>query len=267
MLYDILNHLIDPIKENNNMADLSEVYKNLKPLMDALDLKQKQNVGTLTTHLGELRKSVELLTNYISKQSQEKEVSDKKSRELEDEVDDYKQKNLSGKFVITCDKNKPSPMKTQEDLATDGGDKDLPAHIVHLAQEKYGVTLKPEDISGCHFLPKGGIFFSLWNQKPVESPSAKLTAEIKSSKDKDKIVFINFMMTKRRSSLLYEVRQLKKNKQIARYYSDEKGAISIKVKDGDSNIKLASYYPTKTSPVRTYTVQELHKKVSSMQQQ
>ena len=62
------------------MADLSEVYKTLKPLMDALDLKQKQNVGTLTTHLGELRKSVELLTNYISKQSQEKEVSDKKNR-------------------------------------------------------------------------------------------------------------------------------------------------------------------------------------------
>ena len=49
------------------------------------------------------------------------------------------------------------------------------------------------------------------------SPSTELTNAIKSSKDKDKNVFINFMMTKRRSSLLYEVRQLKKQKKISKY--------------------------------------------------
>ena len=157
-------------------------------------------------------------------------------------------------------------MKTQEELAAVGGDKALPAHIVTLAHEKYSVELKEEDISSCHYLPKGGIFFSLWNQRPG-SPSALLTENIKSCKDRTKNVFINFMMTRRRSSLLFEVRQLKKLKKIARYYSDEKGAISIKVKEEDKNIKLSSFYETKNSPVKTYTIEELHMKVSELQPQ
>ena len=113
------------------------------------------------------------------------EESSENIRELEDEVDDYKQKNLAGKFVITCDRKKPSEMKTQEELAADGGDRALPAHIVQLALSKYGTTLKEDDISSCHYLPKGGIFFSLWNMRPG-SPSAALTEAIKTSKDKTK---------------------------------------------------------------------------------
>ena len=248
------------------MADLSKVYEDLKAVTEALDPQKKQTVPTLTTQLRNLQQSVTDLAKFVSKQSEEKEVSDKNNRELEDEVDDYKQKNLAGKFVITSDKRKPSIMKTQEELASEGGDKALPDHIIHLAKEKYEVELSSDDISSCHYLPKGGIFFSLWNQRPV-SPSTELTNAIKSSKDKDKNVFINFMMTKRRSSLLYEVRQLKKQKKISKYYSDEKGSISIKVKPNDTNIKLSSFYPTKTSPVRTFTNEELHKKVSAMQPQ
>ena len=190
-------------------------------------------------------------------------TSEKNSRELEDEVDDYKQKNLAGKFVITCDRKRPSEVKTQEELAADGGDRALPGHIVHLAKSKYGTTIKEDDISSCHYLPKGGIFFSLWNQRPG-SPAAALTEAIENSKEKTKNIYINFMMTKRRSSLLFEVRRLKKDKKIARYYSDEKGVVTIKVNEGDSNIKLCSIYQTKNSPVRTYTVEELLKKVDEL---
>ena len=117
-----------------------------------------------------------------------------------------------------------------------------------------------QDISSCHYLPKGGIFFSLWNMRPG-SVCDKLTAEIKSAKSHDINIFINFMLTKRRSELLFEVRKLKRSKTIARLYSDEKGDISIKVKASDKNIKLTSYHETKTSPTRTYTVKELKEKV------
>ena len=80
--------------------------------------------------------SVKVLADVVVKCSKEKESSEN-TRELEDEVDDYKQKNLAGKFVITCDRKKPSEMKTQEELAADGGERALPAHIVQLALAKY----------------------------------------------------------------------------------------------------------------------------------
>ena len=245
------------------MEEIKSVYDNLKDLTDSLDHKQKHTAAQLQEKMKSLMSSVKVLADAVVKCSNEKESSEN-TRELEDEVDDYKQKNLAGKFVITCDRKKPSEMKTQEELAADGGERALPAHIVQLALSKYGTTLKEDDISSCHYLPKGGIFFSLWNMRPG-SPSAALTEAIKTSKDKTKNIYINFMMTRRRSSLLFEVRSLKKQKKIARYYSDEKGTITIKVKEGDTNIKLCSFYETKNSPVRTFTVAEMKKKVAELQ--
>ena len=243
------------------MEEIKSVYDNLKDLTESLD--HKHTAAQLQEKIKSLMSSVKVLADVVVKCSKEKESSEN-TRELEDEVDDYKQKNLAGKFVITCDRKKPSEMKTQEELAADGGERALPAHIVQLALSKYGTTLKEDDISSCHYLPKGGIFFSLWNMRPG-SPSAALTEAIKTSKDKTKNIYINFMMTRRRSSLLFEVRSLKKQKKIARYYSDEKGTITIKVKEGDTNIKLCSFYETKNSPVRTFTVAELKKKVAELQ--
>ena len=245
------------------MEEIKSVYDNLKDLTDSLDHKQKHTAAQLQEKMKSLMSSVKVLADAVVKCSNEKESSEN-TRELEDEVDDYKQKNLAGKFVITCDRKKPSEMKTQEELAADGGERALPAHIVQLALSKYGTTLKEDDISSCHYLPKGGIFFSLWNMRPG-SPSAALTEAIKTSKDKTKNIYINFMMTRRRSSLLFEVRSLKKQRKIARYYSDEKGTITIKVKEGDTNIKLCSFYETKNSPVRTFTVAEMKKKVAELQ--
>ena len=246
------------------MEELNSVYDNLKDLANSL--QNKQNNLSLKENMESLMASVKELADVVKKLSTENDKSGKSSRELEDEVDDYKQKNLAGKYVITCDRKKPTEVKNQEELAADGGDKALPSHIVQLAHSKYGVVIKEDDISSCHFLPKGGIFFSLWNQRPG-SPSDMLTNAIKTCKDRTKNIYINFMMTRRRSSLLFEVRKLKKLKKIARYYSDEKGTISIKVKEGDTNIKLCSFYSAQNSPVRTYTVEEMMKKVAELQPQ
>ena len=73
------------------------------------------------------------------------------------------------------------------------------------------------------------------------------------------------MLTKRRSSLLYEVRKLKRDGVISRFYSDEDGIISMKVNDEkEKATKLSSYSKTKTSPVLTFLPSEVHKKVQDM---
>ena len=58
---------------------------------------------------------------------------------------------------------------------------------------------------------------------------------------------------------------MKKTGRIARFYSDENGAISIKVKATDKSKKLSSIHEADTSRVKTYLVTELHEEVPELQ--
>ena len=51
-------------------------------------------------------------------------------------------------------------------------------------------------------------------------------------------VYLNFDLTKKRSALLFEVRRLKKQNKIFRYFTDFDGTISIISEEGKEKIKL-----------------------------
>ena len=249
------------IAENHaNVRDIPGVVGALEDITKGLT-GDKATAKELQLVLRALKSAVLGLTEVVKKQSDDAEASQKKTREVDDELDEYKQKNLKGKFVISWTKGKSSPMKKQNELAAEDPTS-LENHIIDLASQKYEVVLSSSDISSCHFLPSGGIFFSLWNLRPG-SAFQKLTNQIKSKEQKrDVNIYFNFMLTKRRSELLFEVRKLKKDTKIARFYSDENGVISIKVNEKDQNMKLSSFCETKTSPVMTFQISELHKKVT-----
>ena len=123
------------------MADISNVVANLQKVTDDLkDKKDKLNVAGLNKVVEDLRAALADLANIVKEQSVEKAVleadlakivkeqSDEKAvledrtRQQGDELDDYKQKNLRGKFVITSTANKPTDVKKKEELAAAGGD-------------------------------------------------------------------------------------------------------------------------------------------------
>ena len=105
-----------------------------------------------------------------------------------------------------------------------------------------------------HYLPGGNIILRLWNTSPG-SGFKLLVDRIKSGKGKAEVpLFINFQMTKRRSTILFHLRNLKREGKIAKYYSDESGSISLRVKEGGAKIKLTNYQLKKGvpgSPLRT----------------
>ena len=75
------------------------------------------------------------------------------------------------------------------------------------------------------------------------------------------------MLTKRRSHLLFEVRKLKQNKDIFKYYSDEDGNISMKVNQNDKKSeKLTNIRTKNSSMLRVLSVDELHEKVQELKQ-
>ena len=121
------------------------------------------------------------------------------------------------------------------------------------------MDLLETDIDSCHFLPRGGIFFSLWNLRPG-SAFHDLAERIKKGGDKSMNHYVNFILTKMRSALLYEVRKLKRDEVISRFYSDEDGNISMKVIDENERAtKLTSYHKTKNSPVLTFLPSEVRR--------
>ena len=95
----------------------------------------------------------------------------------------------------------------------------------------------------------------------------RLATDIKSKKGQEHNVYFNFMLTKRRSHLLFEVRKLKQNKDIFKYYSDEDGNISMKVNQNDKKSeKLTNIRTKNSSMLRVLSVDELHEKVQELKQ-
>ena len=249
---------VDNIVEEANVKDIPGIVKVLENVGNSL--AKNRNAADLTKLLNDLKGAVLGLTNLVKDNTEETAKLNKKTRETDDELDEYKQKNLKGKFIITSTPEKLSDMKKQEDVAP----KDLTKHIAELVKSKYQMDLLESDIDSCHFLPRGGIFFSLWNLRPG-SAFQNLAESIKKGGNKGLNHYVNFMLTKRRSALLYEVRKLKRNEDISRFYSDEDGNISMKVIDeNEKATKLSSYHKTKNSPVLTFLPSEVHEKVREM---
>ena len=128
-----------------------------------------------------------------------------------------------------------------------------------LIEEKYSVKIPEGDIQDTHYLPGGNIIVRVWNVAP-RSAYKLLVDRIKSGKNKKEIpVFVNFQLTKRRSTILFHLRSLKREGKIFKYYSDENGNISLRVKEGGSKLKLTSY-PSKRNtpgaPLRTVKTRE-----------
>ena len=76
----------------------------------------------------------------------------------------------------------------------------------------------------------------------------------------DIMFFFNFQLTKRRSKLLYKMRQLRKEGRISKFYCDENGMLSLMIKrkeDGGSKDKVTYHSKNKDSPPKTFTEEEL----------
>ena len=81
---------------------------------------------------------------------------------------------------------------------------------------------------------------------------------IKSNKNSQKNLYFNFMLTKKRSDILYHIRQYKKSNQIEKYYSDEDGNISFKIKkDDNKKIKVTDIFNKETGRMTAWTVEDL----------
>ena len=212
----------------------------------------------LTALVFNLKNAMEQLVTFVGKEENfcpKVKEQETKTRHLEDLTDEMQQKSLIGSFIITSKANDDveSLIIPEKELK-----EPLVSHIQTLALTKLNVTLPSEDIRSCHYLQDGSIMMTIFNLRP-NSAYDQMVSEIKdpNMERRKSNLYFNFMLTRRRNSLLYEVRKLKRDGDIFKYWSDFNGAITIKKEEGGQKQKLTSITNKKDYTIRSYSVKEV----------
>ena len=210
-------------------------------------------VSSLLTLVSELFNSI----RSLSVNATEQPISHTKQqiRSLEDEADENKQRSMRGNFVVTSQERDGKVCLIKTDKQLEEERMPLVNHVIELVKDKFDIDLPIQDIESCHRLQNKGIILRIWNKRPG-SPCSEIVTAIKTGKNAEMNVYLNFQLTKRRNALLYEVRRLRRAGKIHKYFVNENGSMSIIVKEGEPK-KRITYMETRNETVCTLKSNEL----------
>ena len=215
---------------------------------------------TLTGLVHSLKSAMEQLVTFMGKEDNfcpKVKQQETRIRQMEDLTDEVHQRSLLGSFIITSRANDDmeSLIIPEKELK-----EPLVSHVQTLCLTKLNVTLPEQDIRSCHYLPDGSIKLSLFNLG-LNSAFQSMVSEIKQpGLERKKInLYFNFMLTRRRNGLLFEVRKLKRSGDIFRFWTDFDGTITIKKDEGRECPKqrLTGITSKREESIRTYTAKEV----------
>ena len=243
-----------------------EVEKVTKGLENANRKGKKNKAGdedldakAITTLVFGLKNAMEQLVAFVGKEDNfcpKVKEQEKRTRHLEDETDEVHQKSLVGSFVITSKANDDleSLIIPEKELK-----EPLVSHVQTLCLTKLNVTLPEEEIQSCYYLKDGSIKLSLANLS-LTSAFNKMVTEIKNpdAERKKTNLYFNFMLTRRRNGLLYEIRKLKRAGDIFKFWTDYDGAITVKKDALSPKLKLTAITSKGEEFMRTYTAKEVN---------
>ena len=108
--------------------------------------------------------------------------------------------------------------------------------VLRMVHDKTGVWFPYSDVAACHQFGKAenhSFVLKIWNRNRF-SPWDQLAQGMLTGKGFSyQNIFINFMLTPRRTELAKHVRQAKKDHEIAKYSVDQNGKIFVKKIDGN----------------------------------
>ena len=186
-------------------------------------------------------KKMEVMESKLVEMNNRNNEVAKQLRQVEDIADHNHQRSLKGKFFITTEKGS-KVIKSEKELEEEGIS--VAKHAAELIEMKLGVKVEKEDIKSCHHT-KAGLILRLGDFK-IGSVYDQVVNAVKQDKGRQlKLIYINFALTNRRASILYEVRQLVKGKIVEKFFVDSDGSISVLPKGSADNwasvkVKLTS---------------------------
>ena len=135
--------------------------------------------------------------------------------------------------------------------------------ILDLVEKKYGVKIPLKEVYGAHWLPNNSYVIKILYRNPDFSCWRQLTSSLYKgglSEQKELNVYLNFNMTKRRQTLLFHCRQLKRENLIEKYFTDDNGNISVCIQE--KWCKITQHYTSDGKQlITTYSVAKLRELV------
>jgi hypothetical protein len=255
------------------MSSFKTIDEELKKIAKALEKKGKGKAKTdpeldpktLTSVLNSMLITMAEIVTHLKNEKPCPQVAKiaQSTRQLEDQADDHEQKNLMGKLIICSRPNDANETCIMEKEELEERGQTIKQHAAALAKEKLGVEVKEEEILRAYHLPNKNLAIHL---DPIYSDNSALTKVVTAIKsptqhNRKMNCFFNFQLTRRRSQLLWQVRQFKKAGKIARYWTDSDGSITIRQEEGEGGHKekITSYKKGKSfsATLATITVSEL----------
>ena len=189
-----------------------------------------------------VREAVSSIMSIIDKTKSNKQCPkiatlEARVRDLESDADSTSQKLKTGSLILTQPREGNIILK-KEALEASGAS--VASHATQVIEAKTGVKVDESDLKAAHFLPNGNVKVKFSDAKEGSKFKQVVEKIKKPLPDERKVpVYLNFDLTKKRSALLYEVRRLKKQNKIFRFFTDFDGTISIIQEEGSKDkVKL-----------------------------
>ena len=251
------------VKVTNHGASIKKLFDNEKSaresLLDELEKKfneleekSKQEIDLLEASMKENNEKIyeELEKKFELKSKQEKDELEtcmkvnndklekdwkKKQTDLELECDEARQREMKGTLIVSSPER--GHIKSQAFIRivhwpennTFGPESEMDM-VLRMVFDKYGVRIPWTDVAACHRIGRKenhSYVLKIWNRTPF-SPWEMLTKAMLAGKELNtKNIFINFMLTKKRTELSKMVRQAKKDQAIQKYSVDQNGKIFV----------------------------------------
>ena len=155
-----------------------------------------------------------------------------KVQDLESDLDSASQKMKTGTIILTQQKE-VNLIKSEEVLEAEN--QCVEAHACSLIKLKTGVAVEESELKVAHHLPNGNLKVKFADLKPG-SAFSQVVRKIKTkptSAEKEVKLYLNFELTKRRNAVLYEIRRLKRENKLYRFFTDFDGTISVIQREGE----------------------------------
>ena len=230
-----IKELFESIAKERTSKD--RVIEDLKIKHDALEQKLKAEKENLENRVMENRNIINDLQNRVTNES-----NNDKLRAVEKECDEARQREMKGTLIITSPERgniKTVAVKRvlywpQTNTWGPEGDMDMVLRLIYM---KYGVRIPWTDVSACHRFGKKeshSYVLRIWNRKPFSAWELLTKAMLTGKETSRQNIFVNHMLTSRRTEMSKMVRQAKKDSLITKYSVDQNGKIFV-IKTGDTN--------------------------------
>ena len=192
--------------------------------------------------------NLELINNSIKEQRDTLvEHSDKKIKDLEVKCDEGRQREMKGTLIISSPergqiRTEAEHRRREWEDGSYGVESDLDM-VIRMVYEKTGVWIPYSDVSACHRFGKArshSYVLKIWNMKQYSVMEELSWMMLTGKEYYDKNIFINFMLTDRRTELSKQVRMAKKDRKIAKYSIDQNGKVWIKKIGNDKDFYTVS---------------------------